>query len=78
MKNVAASVRDRLMNMSRQQKRPFMEMTQRYALERFLYRLSQSKYAAKFILKGAMLLKVWHFPNARPTMDVDLLGLTKK
>ena len=76
MKNIAVSVRNRLMNISRQQKRPFMEMAQRYALERFLYRLSQSEHGTKFILKGAMLLKVWNFPNARPTMDVDLLGLT--
>ena len=53
-----------------------MEMAQRYALERFLYRLSRSEHGTKFILKGAMLLKVWNFSNARPTMDVDLLGLT--
>lgn len=76
MKNMAASVRQRLLNISREQKRSFMEVVQHYGLERFLYRLSKSVHADRFILKGAMLLKVWDVPDARPTMDVDLLGVT--
>lgn len=43
-------------------------------MERFLYRLSKSSYADKFILKGALMLPVWKAPLARPTMDIDMLG----
>jgi hypothetical protein len=45
-------------------------------MERFLYRLSESEYADRFILKGALLLRVWCAPTARPTIDIDLLGRT--
>jgi hypothetical protein len=43
-------------------------------MERFLYRLSKSRYAGNFILKGALMLTVWEAPLTRPTMDIDLLG----
>jgi len=43
-------------------------------MERFLYRLSRSPYANKFVLKGALMLIVWEAPLSRPTMDIDLLG----
>jgi hypothetical protein len=43
-------------------------------IERFLFRLSRSQYAQQFILKGALMLRVWHVPIARPTMDIDMLG----
>jgi hypothetical protein len=76
VKNIAASVRQRLLNKSRSETRPFQEIVQYYAMERFLYRLSQSKHANKFILKGALLLKIWQTPEIRPTMDIDLLGKT--
>jgi predicted nucleotidyltransferase component of viral defense system len=46
----------------------------RYALERLLYRLGQSKYHDQFLLKGAMLFAVWGGEPHRPTRDVDLLG----
>ena len=49
---------------------------QYYAMERFLYRLSKSDYVGKYILKGALMLRVWHAPFARPTMDIDMLGKT--
>ncbi len=44
-------------------------------MERFLYRLSQSRYKEKFILKGALMLTAWHAPASRPTKDIDLLAL---
>lgn len=47
----------------------------RYGIERFLYRLSISAYADRFVLKGAMLLSAWLGQGARPTRDIDLLGL---
>jgi predicted nucleotidyltransferase component of viral defense system len=46
----------------------------RYAVERFLYRLSCSPYAERFVLKGALLLLVWLGEALRPTRDADLLG----
>lgn len=75
-KNVAASVRRRLLNKAREEKRPFQELLQYFAMERFLYRLAQSNYFQDFILKGALMLRVWQSPEARSTMDIDLLGLT--
>ncbi|WP_019606518.1 nucleotidyl transferase AbiEii/AbiGii toxin family protein [Teredinibacter turnerae] len=75
-KNIAASVRQRLLNKAKAEKRPFNELLQYYAMERFLYRLSLSAHAERFILKGALMLRVWQAPEARPTMDIDMLGKT--
>lgn len=47
----------------------------RFGTERFLYRLSVSPFADRFVLKGAMLLAAWLGQGARPTRDIDLLGL---
>ncbi|MEK6609575.1 MAG: nucleotidyl transferase AbiEii/AbiGii toxin family protein, partial [Gemmatimonadota bacterium] len=46
----------------------------RFAVERFLYRLSRSPHAERFVLKGALLLVVWLGETIRPTRDADLLG----
>jgi predicted nucleotidyltransferase component of viral defense system len=46
----------------------------RYAVERFLYRLSRSAHSEKFVLKGALLLLAWLGEAVRPTRDADLLG----
>jgi predicted nucleotidyltransferase component of viral defense system len=73
-KNVGASVRQRLLNKARETGRPFSELLQYFAMERFLYRLSKSEYADKFVLKGALMLTAWNAPLLRPTMDIDLLG----
>lgn len=54
--NTAASVRQKLLNKSRAEKRPFQELLQYYAMERFLYRLSQSPHSGCFTLKGALML----------------------
>lgn len=74
MRNLPASVRQRLLNLSRRQQRPFQEVLQFYVMERFLYRLSQSEHADLFILKGALMLQVWDVPQSRPTRDIDMLG----
>lgn len=74
--NIAASIRQRLKNILKNENRPFNELLQYYAMERFLYRLSQSKHVGRFILKGALMLRVWHSPELRPTMDIDMLGKT--
>ena len=79
-RNIAASVRQRLLNRARNDKRPFNELLQYFAMERFLYRLSKSEHAEHFILKGALMFRVWSPSQAstrlRPTMDIDLLGRT--
>ncbi|HPA47767.1 MAG TPA: nucleotidyl transferase AbiEii/AbiGii toxin family protein [bacterium] len=75
-KNIPASVRQRLLNRAKSDRRPFNELLQYYAMERFLYRLSQSVHVDRFILKGALMLRVWRSPELRPTMDIDMLGIT--
>lgn len=75
--NVPASVRQRLLSRSRGGGRPFDELLQRFAMERFLYRQSRSDHADQFILKGALMMQVWLAPGVRPTMDIDLLGRTR-
>jgi predicted nucleotidyltransferase component of viral defense system len=74
VKDMAASVHRRLLNKSRQTGRPFNELLQYYAMERFLYRLSKSAFSGRFILKGALMLTVWKAPVSRPTRDMDFLG----
>jgi predicted nucleotidyltransferase component of viral defense system len=73
--NVAASVRARLLKVSKERRDDFTLTLMNYAAERFLYRLAQSKYRDRFILKGAMLLAVRVGERYRPTSDLDLLGL---
>jgi len=77
IKNISASVRQRLLNKSKSDGRPFQEIVQYYAMERFLFRLSQSSHSNRFILKGALMLRIWKAPEIRPTMDIDMLGKTK-
>ena len=74
--NLPASVHQLLLNKARQTHRPFNELLQYYAMERFLYRLSKSPHAARFILKGALMFTAWKLESYRPTMDIDLLGKT--
>ncbi len=74
--NIAQSVHQRLLTRAQKENRPFNELLQHYAIERFLYRLGQSQHAEKLLLKGALLLRVWQIPMARPTMDIDMLGRT--
>ena len=74
IRNISASVRARLQNLSRETGQSFELLLTRYALERLLYRLSTSAYAERFVLKGAMLLTSWFKDPHRATRDLDLLG----
>ena len=74
MKNVAASVRAKLLNLSRSQAVPLDAMMEQYATGRFLYRLAQSRYRERFVLKGAQLFRIWEAEAHRPTRDLDFLG----
>ena len=73
-RNVAASYRARLLDLSRQRGEDFQFVLSRWAVERFLYRLGQSPYKDRFVLKGAMLFLPWTGALYRPTRDLDLLG----
>jgi hypothetical protein len=73
-KNLSQSIQARLLNHARTVDSDPNYVLTRYALERFLYRLSRSRYRDQFVLKGALLMLVWLGETVRPTRDVDLLG----
>ena len=72
--NVAASVHQRLLNLARERKEDFGFVLTKYALERMLFRVSQSSYQEVFILKGALLFELWTEQRYRPTRDADFLA----
>lgn len=72
--NVPASVHQRLLNVAHASSRPFQEVLQYFAMERFLYRLAQTSHADNLVLKGALMLTVWRASTSRPTRDIDFLG----
>jgi len=73
-RNLAASVRQRLLVLAKKREEAFDLVLGRYSLERLLYRISRSKWGNRFLLKGAMLFLVWHDTPHRPTRDLDLMG----
>lgn len=72
--NRAASIRARLKQHAAASKQDFNLTLTQYGLERLLYRLSVSKHAPNFLLKGALLFQLWYGESHRPTRDADLLG----
>ncbi len=74
VKNIEASIRARLQNKAKETNRSFQEILQYYGMERFLYRFSRSKYADKFILKGALMFTAWQVSERRTTLDIDFLA----
>jgi len=72
--NFAESVRARLLNVAKAQGVDFNQVLVRFALERILYRLTQSQHADRFLLKGALLFTLWYDMPHRATRDADLLG----
>ena len=73
-RNIAASVRARLLNRARETQQDFNLVLTRYAIERLLYRISISNHADQFLLKGALLFDLWFDIPHRPTRDADFLG----
>ena len=59
VKDIGASVRARLLRISNEKGRNFDLVLTHYAIERLLYRLAKSRYADRFVLKGAKLLVTW-------------------
>ena len=70
--NMGHSVRVRLKNLAKAGNRDVAYLFQRYAFERFYWRIGKSAYADRFILKGASLFTLWMGPMFRVTQDTDL------
>jgi hypothetical protein len=73
-RNLAASVRQRLLNLAKERQEDFNLTLTRYGLERTMYRLGRSAHRSQFILKGALLFSIWSDEPHRATRDLDLLG----
>ncbi len=73
IRNIAASALSRLLNLSQKTGDDYQALLARFASERFLYRLGSSALRDRFVLKGAMLLRIWSANPYRPTRDLDLL-----
>jgi predicted nucleotidyltransferase component of viral defense system len=71
---LVTSVHQRLQNIARKMEIDFNFIQLRYVHERFLFRLSKSKYSKAFILKGALLFSAFNLSTLRPTKDIDFLG----
>lgn len=74
VKNIPASNRVKLLNYSHKTGESFQQVVQLFAMNRFLYRLSQSQYASSLILKGAMLIYAQSTIISRSTLDIDFLA----
>jgi hypothetical protein len=74
MKNPASSIRARLFTHAKTTGVDFQLVLTRYAIERLLFRLSQTEAGEHYVLKGAMLFVTWPMHTLRPTGDLDLLG----
>ncbi len=71
--NLAASVTARLLNRAKQTGDNYQNLLTSYCFERFLYRLGMSEVRDRFVLKGAMLLRLWSEQPYRATHDLDML-----
>ena len=72
--NIAASVRQRLLNLARSEGRDFQTLLVAFGLERLIFRLSKSPHRDKFVLKGGMLVTLWTTDPGRFTRDIDFLA----
>lgn len=74
LSNYGKSVKERLLNISRDEQYSSQLLLSRYFQERLLYRLSVSEYKDRFILKGGALLYAHDGFQARPTLDIDFMA----
>lgn len=77
MKNLVASISARLKNESRATGRAINLVIEDYANSRLFARLSASRYADTFILKGAQLFKLWAETPHRPTRDAGFFSFSE-
>jgi hypothetical protein len=73
-KDIAASIRQRLLNLAREEGQVFDVVLVAFGLERLVYRLSVSEYRDRFVLKGGMLVTLWTADTERFTRDIDFLA----
>lgn len=73
-RNIGMSIKTRLLQFSQESHMDYMKILVRYLHERLLYRVSISAYRDKLLLKGSSLLYAYERWDARPTLDIDLLG----
>ena len=71
MSNSAQAVKDKLKNISREKNVDFNSVMRFYMYDRFVERLSKSKYNDNFILKGGFYLSKLFGLDNRSTMDID-------
>lgn len=72
--HISASILARLLTLAKQRGDDYSLLLNRFAMERLLARVSASKHADRFLLKGALLFALWYDTPHRPTRDADLLG----
>ena len=77
VRNVAASIRQRLLDLTRAKNGNFQDCLDRYAVERLIYRLSLSDARERFLLKGALLFTAWFDVPHRPTRDADSIRVVE-
>lgn len=70
----AGTVHRELLTVAREHKADFNAILTQYAIERLIARLARSTESQRFVLKGAMLFRIWTGELQRPTKDVDFLG----
>ncbi len=70
--NLPASIAARLLNRAKQTGDDYQVLLGSFCFERFLHRLGMSGVRDRFILKGAMLLRLWSDRPYRATRDLDL------
>lgn len=71
MSNSIQAVKDKLRNISREKNIDFSSVMRFYMYDRFVERLSKSKYKDNFILKGGFYLSKLFGLDNRSTMDID-------
>ena len=71
MIKTATQLKDLIRNLSKKKSADAQILMRNYMMERFLERISVSKYQDKFILKGGMLVAAMVGLDARATMDID-------
>lgn len=74
MRNRAASIRARLLNLAKKEGIDFQLIIIRYLHERLIYRISVSDYSEQLILKGGAFIYATQGIKSRPTIDIDLMG----
>ena len=74
MSSIPASVKNRLLNLAREESIQFQRILTLYKQEGLLHRVVSTKYGGSVVLKGGLLFYQIQGTAARPTKDIDLFG----